>query len=217
MISKRKILTKAVAITVVCAAVAMVGAESISADTSAKTKQGVVLKTSELKVNKVIVSPKPVVETNTATNNTSTSNTTNRTRSTGTSKTNSTAPNRAVNQSSSQVVNYAYNFLGVPYVYGANGPRAFDCSGFTTYVYRHFGVNLPRTARTQFGAGTAVSRDNLAPGDLVFFNTVGYLGHVGLYIGNGDFIHAASSGQVKISSLNEGYYRTRYAGARRVF
>ena len=209
MISKRKILTKAVAITVVCAAVAMVGAESISADTSAKTKQGVVLKTSELKVNKVIVSPKKVEEQNTVQSSRS-SNTT------GKKNTNSSI-NRGVNKSSSQVANYAYNFLGRPYVYGAYGPNAFDCSGFTSYVYRHFGVSLPRTARSQFSAGSAVSRDNLAPGDLVFFNTVGYLGHVGLYIGGGDFIHAASSGRVKISSLNEGYYRTRYAGARRVF
>lgn len=209
MISKRKILTKAVAITVVCAAVAMVGAESISADTSAKTKQGVVLKTSELKVNKVIVSPKKVEEQNTVQSSRS-SNTT------GKKNTNSSI-NRGVNKSSSQVANYAYNFLGRPYVYGANGPNAFNCSGFTSYVYRHFGVSLPRTARSQFSAGSAVSRDNLAPGDLVFFNTVGYLGHVGLYIGGGDFIHAASSGRVKISSLNEGYYRTRYAGARRVF
>lgn len=209
MISKRKILTKAVAITVVCAAVAMVGAESISADTSAKTKQGVVLKTSELKVNKVIVSPKKVEEPNTVQSSRS-SNTT------GKKNTNSSI-NRGVNKSSSQVASYAYNFLGRPYVYGANGPDAFDCSGFTSYVYRHFGVSLPRTARSQFSAGSAVSRDNLAPGDLVFFNTVGYLGHVGLYIGGGDFIHAASSGRVKISSLSEGYYRTRYAGARRVF
>ena len=209
MISKRKILTKAVAITVVCAAVAMVGAESISADTSAKTKQGVVLKTSELKVNKVIVSPKKVEEQNTVQSSRS-SNTT------GKKNTNSSI-NRGVNKSSSQVANYAYNFLGRPYVYGANGPNAFDCSGFTSYVYRHFGVSLPRTASSQFSAGSAVSRNNLAPGDLVFFNTVGYLGHVGLYIGGGDFIHAASSGRVKISSLNEGYYRTRYAGARRVF
>ena len=209
MISKRKILTKAVAITVVCAAVAMVGAESISADTSAKTKQGVVLKTSGLKVNKVIVSPKKVEEQNTVQPSRS-SNTTGK-------KNTSSSINRGVNKSSSQVANYAYNFLGRPYVYGANGPNAFDCSGFTSYVYRHFGVSLPRTASSQFSAGSAVSRNNLAPGDLVFFNTVGYLGHVGLYIGGGDFIHAASSGRVKISSLSEGYYRTRYAGARRVF
>ena len=209
MISKRKILTKAVAITVVCAAVAMVGAESISADTSAKTKQGVVLKTSELKVNKVIVSPKKVEEQNTVQPSRS-SNTTGK-------KNTSSSINRGVNKSSSQVANYAYNFLGRPYVYGANGPNAFDCSGFTSYVYRHFGVSLPRTASSQFSAGSAVSRNNLAPGDLVVFHTVGYLGHVGLYIGGGDFIHAASSGRVKISSLSEGYYRTRYAGARRVF
>ena len=193
MISKRKILTKAVAITVVCAAVAMVGAESISADTSAKTKQGVVLKTSELKVNKVIVSPKKVEEQNTVQPSRS-SNTTGK-------KNTSSSINRGVNKSSSQVANYAYNFLGRPYVYGANGPNAFDCSGFTSYVYRHFGVSLPRTASSQFSAGSAVSRNNLAPGDLVFFNTVGYLGNVGLYIGGGDFIHAASSGRVKISSL----------------
>ena len=96
MISKRKILTKAVAITVVCAAVAMVGAESISADTSAKTKQGVVLKTSELKVNKVIVSPKKVEEQNTVQSSRS-SNTT------GKKNTNSSI-NRGVNKSSTKCI-----------------------------------------------------------------------------------------------------------------
>ncbi|MGG7176799.1 C40 family peptidase [Clostridium paraputrificum] len=209
MFSKRKVLIKVMVGAFVCAAIGMVSVSDVSADTSAKTKQGVTLKTSELKVNKVIVSPKPVNR-----NNESTGNNSNREVSNNTS---SQPLTRGVNSSSNQVINYAYNFLGRPYVYGANGPNSFDCSGFTSYVYKHFGVGLPRTSQSQFGAGSAVSRNNLSVGDLVFFNTYASLGHVGIYIGNGDFIHAASSGSVRVSSLNEGYYSSRFAGGRRVF
>lgn len=205
MFSKRSILTKVIVAFAVCCAISIVGTEKVEADTTAKTQQGVVLKTSELKVNKVIVSPKPTqVATTSETSRGSNYNSSN------------IQATRGVSQTSSQAVNYSYNFIGRPYVYGASGPSAFDCSGFTSYVYRKYGVGLPRTSQSQFGAGSAVSRGNLAPGDLVFFNTYAYLGHVGIYIGGGDFIHAASSGSVKISSLNEGYYSSRYAGARRV-
>ncbi|NLO83696.1 MAG: endopeptidase Spr, partial [Clostridiales bacterium] len=112
----------------------------------------------------------------------------------------------------SDVVAYAMKFLGVRYVYGANGPNAFDCSGFTCYVYRHFGINLPRTSYQQRSVGVAVSRSNLAPGDLVLFP-----GHVGIYIGNNKFIHASSgSRKVIITSLDSSYYRKRFIGGRRV-
>lgn len=120
------------------------------------------------------------------------------------------------NDSTHEIINYAHNFLGKPYVYGANGPNSFDCSGFTSYVFRHFGVTIPRTSQEQFGAGTLVAKSKLKAADLVFFNTYSNIGHVGIYIGNGDFIHAASSGSVKVSSLSEGYYNDRYAGARRL-
>ncbi|WP_097026072.1 C40 family peptidase [Clostridium peptidivorans] len=115
------------------------------------------------------------------------------------------------------VVTYAYKFMGKPYVWGAAGPSAFDCSGFTLYVYRAFGVNLGHYTGTQFATGQAVSKDNLLPGDLVFFNTDSSISHVGIYVGGGQFIHASSgSGQVIVSSLSGSYYASRYAGARRV-
>lgn len=115
------------------------------------------------------------------------------------------------------VVAYAYGLLGKPYVWGAIGPNAFDCSGFTAYVYRHFGISLPHYTGSQIGIGQAVSRTNLSPGDLVFFNTYGSISHVGIYIGGGSFIHAGNSRTgVIISSMSEGYYAARFAGARRV-
>jgi peptidoglycan DL-endopeptidase CwlO len=118
---------------------------------------------------------------------------------------------------SNSVVAYAYKFLGKPYVWGASGPNAFDCSGFTAYVYKAFGVGLPHQAKSQYGSGQAVSASNIAQGDLVFFNTYGSISHVGLYIGGGRFIHAGNSKTgVIISSLSEGYYKSRLVGVRRV-
>lgn len=114
--------------------------------------------------------------------------------------------------SSSSVVAYASNFLGTPYQWGGNGPSTFDCSGFTSYVYSHFGVGLPRIAADQQGAGTAVSRDQLQPGDLVFFGSPAH--HVGIYVGNGCYIHAPRTGDVvKISSLDD---RSDFTGGTRV-
>jgi cell wall-associated NlpC family hydrolase len=112
-----------------------------------------------------------------------------------------------------RVVGYAKKFIGTPYVYGGSSPGGFDCSGFTSYVYRHFGVALPRTSYSQIGAGTRVARGSLRPGDLVFFDG---LGHVGLYIGNGRFIHAPHTGtRVRIETL-AGWYSARFSGARRL-
>lgn len=105
--------------------------------------------------------------------------------------------------SSSAVVNYATNFLGTPYVWGGTSPSGFDCSGFTQYVYRHFGVNLPRVAADQQQVGYNVPISDLRPGDLVF---VGYPAHhVGIYVGNGYMIHAPRTGDVvKISPVRSG-------------
>lgn len=117
----------------------------------------------------------------------------------------------------SDVVSYAYNFLGRPYVWGAAGPKAFDCSGFTQYVYAAFGVGMGHYTGTQFGVGQSVKKSDLLPGDLVFFNTYSSISHVGIYIGGGQFIHASSgSGKVTISDLSGSYYVARYAGARRI-
>ncbi|MGE5629067.1 MAG: C40 family peptidase [Solirubrobacterales bacterium] len=114
------------------------------------------------------------------------------------------------------IVTYAFKFMGKPYVWGASGPNAFDCSGFTAFVYSRYGVGLDHSAEAQFYAGTSVSRENLRPGDLVFFNTYTTLGHVGMYIGGGQFIHASSgSHRITVSSLGESYYSSRYAGAKR--
>jgi len=111
------------------------------------------------------------------------------------------------------VVGYAMQFLGRPYVWGGASPAGFDCSGFTMYVYAHFGVSLPHNAAAQYGYGSAVPSGDLQPGDLVFFDG---LGHVGLYIGGGQFIHAPHTGDVvKISSLS-GWYASTYVGARRL-
>jgi peptidoglycan DL-endopeptidase CwlO len=115
--------------------------------------------------------------------------------------------------SSSAVVAYASNFIGTPYAWGGNGPDTFDCSGFTSYVFRHFGISLPRTASGQQGVGVSVSKSDLQPGDLVFFGSPAH--HVGIYVGNGCYIHSPKTGDVvKISSLAS---RSDYSGARRVY
>ena len=115
---------------------------------------------------------------------------------------------------SQRVVQYAKRFIGVRYVYGGSSPRSgFDCSGFVRYVYAHFGVSLPHSSYAQFGDGRRVSRRSLRPGDLVFFDGVG---HVGLYVGNGRFIHAPHTGtRVQITPL-AGWYSSRFSGARRL-
>lgn len=122
--------------------------------------------------------------------------------------------------SSGGVVNYALSHQGAPYRYGGSSPSGFDCSGFVSYVYKNtVKVDLPRTAEGMFSRGTAVEQTELATGDLVFFNTLGRsLSHVGIYIGNGQFVHASSSGskRVMISSLSESYWSKRYNGARRI-
>ncbi|HEX9416404.1 MAG TPA: NlpC/P60 family protein, partial [Gaiellaceae bacterium] len=113
----------------------------------------------------------------------------------------------------SGVVAIAMRYLGVPYVWGGESPSGFDCSGFVMYVYAQVGVSLPHNAAMQYGYGTPVSMSQLEPGDLVFFYG---LGHVGLYIGGGSFIHAPHTGDVvKISSLS-GYYASNFVGARRL-
>jgi len=122
-----------------------------------------------------------------------------------------------------QVVQLAMQHLGKPYVWGGTGPNSFDCSGLVQYVFRQAGKELPRTADQQFNVGTPVSRDQLQPGDLVFFkdtyknNYPNRITHVGIYIGNDRFIHAANPDQgVIISSLSESYWAQHYAGAKRV-
>ena len=112
------------------------------------------------------------------------------------------------------VVGIAMQYLGTPYVWGGASPGGFDCSGFIMYVYAQVGVSLPHHAASQYGMGSPVSRDALQPGDLVFFNG---LGHAGIYIGGGQFIHAPHTGDVvKISSLSDSWYASTWVGARRI-
>ena len=113
----------------------------------------------------------------------------------------------------SSVVSIAEQYLGVPYRWGGASPSGFDCSGLVMYVFAQVGVSLPHSSYAQYGMGSPVSRDQLQPGDLVFFDG---LGHVGIYVGGGQFIHAPHTGDVvRISSLS-GWYASSYVGARRI-
>lgn len=117
------------------------------------------------------------------------------------------------------VVDEAMKHVGKAYVYGATGPNAFDCSGFTSYVFRKFGYSLYRVAADQANNGTPVAKSDLQPGDLLLFNNRGsnYIGHVGIYIGDNKMVHASTSTTgVIVSDINSGYYVERYAGARRI-
>lgn len=122
-----------------------------------------------------------------------------------------------------QLVELAMEYLGVPYRYGGASPSGFDCSGFVYYLCKSLGVSVPRTATSQWNGGyDKVSKSELQPGDLVFFSNYSggsSIGHVGIYIGNNEFIHSSSptSGGVIISGMAESYYDARYVGACRIF
>jgi cell wall-associated NlpC family hydrolase len=186
-------------------------AHEVKADAAIKDQPSVVVRSVSLNSDKVIKVP----ERNTQKTSTKTSTSKQTTLSRGRNGLNQAGPTAPAG--SNNVVTYAYKFLGRPYIWGASGPNAFDCSGFTSYVYRAFGVSLDHYTGSQFGRGQAVGKGNLSQGDLVFFNTYGSISHVGIYIGNGNFIHAANSRTgVIVSSLSEGYYASHYAGAKRV-
>ena len=132
---------------------------------------------------------------------------------TETTTTTSSAP---APQNGSSVVETAKSYIGSSYVYGASGPSSFDCSGFTSYIYKQYGVSLNRTAAGQYSNGVAVSKDELQPGDLVMFGKFG-INHVGIYIGGGQMVHAANPSRgVTTDTINSGYYYNNYVGARRV-
>lgn len=129
------------------------------------------------------------------------------------------------NQKIENLLTFAHKFRGVPYCYGANGPRRFDCSGFTSYVFKEFGYQLARRASHQVHNGKRVERGNLKAGDLVFFGGRGNgrgIGHVGIITKvdeNGrdfSFIHASTHNGITVNHSSDSYYRVRYRGACRV-
>ena len=115
------------------------------------------------------------------------------------------------------VLDYAAQFLGTPYVYGGSTPSGFDCSGFTSYVFKNTVGTIPRVAQAQFDATTRVSMEELEPGDLVFFgSSASSISHVGIYVGDNQFIHSPHTGEVvKYDSLT-GSYANRFQGGGRV-
>jgi cell wall-associated NlpC family hydrolase len=130
---------------------------------------------------------------------------------------------KAATDIDSEIVSFAKDLLGVKYVWGGITPAGFDCSGFVKYVYDHFDINIDRVSTSQATQGVAVDKADLEPGDLVFFDTNGghnRINHVGIYIGDGNFIQASSSRsahKVVISSLTTGFYDDCYMRARRLF
>ncbi len=132
-------------------------------------------------------------------------------------KATNTTANVPASGNGSSIVATARKYLGYKYVYGGSSPSTgFDCSGFTSYVFKQHGISLNRTAAGQYSNGVAVSRSNLQPGDLVMFGKSG-INHVAIYIGGGQIIHASTpSTGVRIDSLSTGYYNNNYVGARRI-
>ena len=120
--------------------------------------------------------------------------------------------------SADKILNTALAYKGVKYVFGGATPTGFDCSGFVMYVFDKHGIKLPRTADKQYEVGRLIrNKSELKPGDLVFFETYEKgASHVGIYQGNGNFVHASTSHGVTVSGLSENYYASRYLGARRV-
>lgn len=132
---------------------------------------------------------------------------------------NSTAVNSNASDVAKRIASDAYNYIGCRYSYGSSGPSAFDCSGFTSYLYKRQGYSLPRTSNSQGSYGTYVEKQNLTAGDLVFFSNRSdrKINHVGVYVGNNNFIHASTSVRgVVIDNLGSDYYKRNYVTARRI-
>lgn len=116
-----------------------------------------------------------------------------------------------------QIATYAQQFVGYPYVYGGSSPSGFDCSGFMQYVFSQFGYSINRTATAQLANGYSVAYENLRPGDIIYFGYGSTASHVGMYIGNGQFVHAENSSTgVVITDLSVSWYASRYLCAHRI-
>ena len=116
-----------------------------------------------------------------------------------------------------QVVATGKKYIGVPYVFGGTTPKGFDCSGFIQYVFKELGYNIPRLADEQYKLGKAAKVSELEPGDLVFFSTYEPgASHCGIYVGDGNFMHASSSKGIRVDALSNEYWRPRFIGARKI-
>ena len=126
----------------------------------------------------------------------------------------------SANGTRQQIIDYAATLLGCKYVYGGNTPSGFDCSGYVKYVFNHFGVSLSRTSASQYSGSVKIKKSELQVGDLVFFSQTSgssRVGHVGIYVGGNQFIHAAAPGKgVRYDSLSDSYYSSHYIGSGRV-
>lgn len=124
---------------------------------------------------------------------------------------------RGMSYLANTIISSSMNYIGVPYVFGGTSPYGFDCSGYVQYIFAKAGISIPRTADVQYEFGTPIPTTELVAGDLVFFSTYTYgASHVGIYLGDNNFIHASSSRGVTIDSLGSSYYSSRYIGARRI-
>ncbi len=124
----------------------------------------------------------------------------------------------STNEPGDNILSIANSLLGSPYSYGSAGPYSFDCSGFTSYVFNKVAISLPHNAAAQASLGTHVDKTDLQPLDLVFFGYYGSqsINHVGIYVGEGKFIHASTDDGVRYNSLKDAYYSSNYRGARRI-
>ena len=195
--------------------------ESSSTNSDSNTKKSSTNATSSSKPSSNSSSNKPSTS-KPSTSKPSTSKPSGSTSSSSTSKpssgSTSSSSGTATSAKAKAIISTAKSFLGVPYVWGGQSPSGFDCSGYINYVFGKHGITLPRTAAEQFNVGKSVSKSNLIPGDLVYFTTYKEgPSHVGIFLGNGQFIHASSGKEeVTISSLSSSYYTSRYIGAKRV-
>ena len=197
--------------------------ESAKADVTNISRQSIVVKSTSFSTGKVLTVPDRTAERKQATKQIAIKQVA-KTASFSRGETSSVSVNSSYNDtldvsgSGGKVVSYAFRFMGAPYVWGASGPSAFDCSGFTAYVYGALGQALPHFTGSQAQMGQSISKGSLRAGDLIFFNTYSSISHVGIYIGGGQFIHASSgSHRITVSNLSESYYDSRYACARRIF
>ncbi len=134
----------------------------------------------------------------------------------GTNKSSGSTGSSSTNRGQ-EIATYAQQFVGYPYVYGGSSPSGFDCSGFMQYIFAQFGYSINRTATAQLANGIYVEYNNMRPGDIIYFGYGNTASHVGMYIGNGQFVHAQNSSTgVVISSLSESWYASRYLCAHRI-